>query len=280
VLMPITLSEIVANRKMEVEQLKTARLLESLPPVVKANGQFLVHGARLTTITKNADSGAVSLICEIKPRSPRHPGSCKTDIDKLIRAYTCEAAGISVLTETKFFGGSFELLAHTRTCTHLPLLCKDFVIDVYQCLLARACGAQAVLLIAKILDDYMLALLKRQVEALGMVPVIEVQNEVEMQRTLDLEAQAILINNRDLDTLEIDIVTTARLTPLVPRDVLLISASGIDSHAQIEQLAPYCSVFLVGSALMHAADPVEKMLELKGLKVAAAAETKLQRARL
>jgi indole-3-glycerol phosphate synthase len=144
----------------------------------------------------------------------------------------------------------------------LPTLCKDFVIDPYQCFEARLAGAQAVLLIVKILDDPLLDELYKIIVALGMTAVVEVQSENELSRALALQPQVILINNRNLETFAIDFQTTKTLAPKISKEVITISASGISHARDIEELLPYCSNFLIGSSLMVAADLSEKLREL------------------
>ena len=143
--------------------------------------------------------------------------------------------------------------------TELPTLCKDFVIDPYQCYEARHAGASGILLIVKILEDDQLKLLHATATSLGLTSVVEVQTEPELKRALLIEPTVILINNRNLDTFETDLKTTHKLAPTVPIGPTVISASGINCKRDIERLLPFCLNFLIGSALMQS-DDMETLL--------------------
>lgn len=253
--MPTVLSEIVANKRREVAERRRLRP-EPERPVARADGAFLnaLHG------------DGVKLIAEIKPSSPSAGVIApKLDLAATLDAYDRYAAAISVLTDEKYFGGSLQLLAETSRRASRPTLCKDFILDPLQVVEARAAGAQAVLLIVKILDDDDLAALHQEIISLGMTPLVEIQNEAELARALRLQPQATLINNRDLETFEISFETTRRLAPQVPPGIVTVSASGVQSRADIEALLPYCSRFLVGTSLMKVGNPAEA---LKGLVAA------------
>jgi indole-3-glycerol phosphate synthase len=145
-----------------------------------------------------------------------------------------------------------------------PVLCKDFFIDSYQIFEARKAGAEAILLIVKILNDEQLRSLHSLTEELNMAAIVEVQTEPELNRALAIKPRVILINNRDLSSFEIDLGTTAKLTAGIPRGVYAISASGIENREDIESLSQYTNNFLIGSSLMRAPHLEEKLRELKG----------------
>lgn len=198
------------------------------------------------------------VIAECKRRSPSR-GVLRQEYDAPAIAAAYEAAGaaaISVLTEPEFFGGSLEDLERVRARVGAPILRKDFVIDRYQLLEARARGADAVLLIAAALDDAELGTLLREALALGLAPLVEVHDEDELERALGADARLIGVNNRDLRTLQVDPSTARALIPRVPPGVLAIAESGISSHAELRALreAGYAG-FLVGEACVTAADP-------------------------
>ncbi len=196
-----------------------------------------------------------AIIAEIKPVSPAEGVLQSTpDLERVLAAYGAHAVALSVLTEPDYFGGSFELLAAVARRSRQPTLCKDFVLDVRQVHAARAAGAEAVLLIVKILDDEQLRLLHAEIQRWNMTPVVEVQTEAELERALALNPSVILINNRNLETFDISLETTKRLAPRVPSQVVTISASGIQCRADIEALLPYCACFLIGTHLMRAPD--------------------------
>jgi indole-3-glycerol phosphate synthase len=257
--MPNMLDEIVANKKEEIEQMKAALPLDQLREwAFPAQGRFL----------KAFKIPAIHLITEIKPKSPSAGVMReKLDLQSILRVYGKYATAISVLTDHKFFNGSFELLRQVSETSDLPLLCKDFVLDPYQCFRARAAGAEAVLLIAKIVDDSTLKVLHDTILALNMCPVVEVQNAQEVKRALVLSPKVILINNRNLQNFDVDLNTTEKIMKTIPADVLAISASGIEGKKDIEKLRAHCSNFLVGSSLMRAENLEDKLKELKSVEM-------------
>ncbi len=209
------------------------------------------QGTFLAALRQNTPA----IIAEIKPVSPAEGVLQPTpDLERVLAAYDAHAVALSVLTEPDYFGGSFELLAAVARRSSRPTLCKDFVLDVRQVHAARAAGAEAVLLIVKILDNEQLRLLHAEIQHWNMTPVVEVQTEAELERALALNPSVILINNRNLETFDISLETTKRLAPRVPSQVVTISASGIQSRADIEALLPYCTCFLIGTHLMRAPD--------------------------
>ncbi len=213
----------------------------------------------------------IQLIAEIKKASPSK-GRLVSVLEHraLARTYTIGgAAGISVVTERKHFMGELQFMSDVRVSMngYYPggrpsVLRKDFLFDPYHLWEARAYGADAVLLIAAILDDSQLRDLIDQATGLAMEALVEVHDEVEVDRALKAGADLIGINNRDLRTFEVDLATTERLRPLIPEDKVVISESGISSRADVERLAA-CGVHavLVGEALITASDVREKMRE-------------------
>lgn len=248
------LREIVSNKREEVASRKsacsTAKIRKQVHP---AKGSFLPA----------LSAASVQLIAEIKPKSPS-AGQLRTSVNvsELASLYGKYCAAISVLTDSKYFGGSLDALETVASSTDVPVLCKDFVIDEHQILEARLRGAEAVLLIAKILDSDQLARLHEAAVALNMVPVVEIQNEAELETALAVGPRAILINNRDLSTFDIDLSTTERLAPLIPRGVKVIAASGIETKEDILRLRRLTNAFLVGSSLMRSDDVEQKLIEL------------------
>jgi len=254
------LDEIVDNKKHEVasrKQLQATTDLEGLAK--KTDGRFL------QSLRSSSDS-LPRLITEIKPKSPSQ-GVLKEhlSLDEVLESYNKYAAAISVLTDEKYFGGSLALLQDVSARSVVPTLCKDFIIDPHQCFEARLSGAEAVLLIVKIVAPRQLQELHATICELGMVPVVEVQTEAELQTATALNPQVILINNRDLTTFAVDLATTERLAPLVPRSAVTVCASGIETRADIERLSSFSRVFLIGSSLMRAANLEAKLAELSGL---------------
>lgn len=208
----------------------------------------------------------VSIIAEIKRATPAK-GELALDLDaaKTAAAYAeGGAAAISVLTEPDFFKGSLEDLDRA-TSAGLPVLRKDFILDPFQLLEARASGADSVLLIVRILDQPSLRSLVKLSRSLGMEPLVEVHADEEMERALEVEALVIGVNHRDLDTFEVHPDRTAKLAPQVPTGAVLVALSGVSTRAEVEALgAAEARCVLVGEALVTAPDPVVKLRELLG----------------
>lgn len=211
---------------------------------------------------------SVAVIAEVKRRSPSK-GEIKAALSASAQAMAYAAGGaaaISVLTEPKHFGGSLDDLLEAGSSVAVPLLRKDFVVDRTQLLEARAAGASAVLLIARALEPARLAELAAEAESLGLEPLIEVRTEGELARALATNARVIGVNQRDLETLEVDAAVTARLLPLVPRDRVAVSESGVRSRADVERAAASgAGAVLVGSVLSAADDPAAAVRALTGV---------------
>jgi indole-3-glycerol phosphate synthase len=209
----------------------------------------------------------VALIAECKERSPSG-GLLQRPYDpvRLARRYAANgASAISVLTEPEFFGGSLDHLQAVRAAVDVPVLCKDFIVDPIQVLAARAVGADAVLLIVGLLDDGALRDLQAVAARLSMQVVVEVHSEEEVGRALRADAMIIGINNRDLTRMKTDRDTTVRLRSLVPGGRVVISESGIESRADVDELHRLgVDAVLVGESLLRAPDLEAKVRELSG----------------
>lgn len=200
----------------------------------------------------------LSVIAEVKRRSPS-----RGDIDRTLDPSTWAArytaggaAAISVLTERHFFEGSPQDLIEVADSVTVPVLRKDFVVHPVQVWQARAWGAAAVLLIASILDDAQLLMLRQEAESLGMVALVEAHDGDELERALRSGASVIGVNNRDLSTFQVDLTTAETLRPLMGDDVLGVAESGVWSPADAKRMrdAGYDAI-LVGEALVRADDP-------------------------
>ncbi len=245
------LSEIVAARRRHY----AGCVIPPSADLKPASGRFLTA----------LNAAGVVLIAEIKPRSPSEGVlQAVPDLPHLVPVYTTYAAAISVLTEPTYFGGSFALLAEVARRSPRPTLCKDFIVHPAQIHAARRAGAEAVLLIVKILDDSQLADFHAEIQRWNMTPVVEVQTEGELDRALRLEPAVILINNRNLDTFEISLETTKRLAPRIPSGIVPIAASGIHRRADIDLLLPYATRFLIGTGLMRATNLAAAFADLLG----------------
>ncbi|MCW7762641.1 bifunctional indole-3-glycerol-phosphate synthase TrpC/phosphoribosylanthranilate isomerase TrpF [Photorhabdus luminescens] len=190
-------------------------------------------------------------ILECKKASPSK-GVIRQDFDPIhiAKIYQPYAAAISVLTDEKYFQGSYEFLRLVSDAVHQPVLCKDFIIDPYQVYLARYYQADAILLMLSVLDDQQYIALSELANSLNMGVLTEVSSEEELTRAIALKAKVIGINNRDLRDLSIDLNRTKQLAPQLPEGTLVISESGIHQHQQIRELSHYANGFLIGSALM------------------------------
>jgi indole-3-glycerol phosphate synthase len=200
----------------------------------------------------------VAVIAEVKRRSPSKgdiaPGL--SAVDQAIAYERGGAVAVSVLTEPQHFGGSLDDLAAVRSRVTLPLLRKDFIVDRLQLVEARGAGASAVLLIARALAPETLVALAEEARALSLETLIEVRDRAELARALDAGADAIGINNRDLETLVIDETTSLRLLPLVPSDRPAVAESGMRTREDVERVAAAgADAVLVGSSLSGVADP-------------------------
>lgn len=248
------LEDIVAARRRAVEALKRDGV--DVPSNAPAPRDF--RGALATE--------GMSIIAEIKRRSPSK-GELRPDLDPVVLARAYEDGGarcLSVLTEPEFFAGSTADLSLARSATTLPTLYKDFVLDPVQVLDARRAGADAVLLIVRIVGED-LAGLVAETRGWEMCPLVEVFDEEDLERALEAGADVVGVNHRDLETFEEDPSATKRLRPLVPDDVVVVAESAISSRSDIEALeAIGVHAALVGEALVRSGDPAAKLAELLG----------------
>lgn len=210
---------------------------------------------------------AVKVIAEVKRRSPSR-GDIRPDLDpgELAGAYERGgASAVSVLTEPIFFGGDLSDIPAARGGCGLPILRKDFIVDGYQLLESRACGASAVLLIAALLDGGALPEMLAYSRELGLEALVEVHDEAELESVLEAGADLVGINNRDLKTLMVDLDTTSRLAPLVPGYVTLVSESGYSRREQLESVRTLgVDAVLVGESLVRGERPDLAVAGLRG----------------
>jgi len=204
------------------------------------------------------DDGAAAVIAEVKKASPSKGVLREHFVAAEIAASYAQhgAACLSVLTDERFFQGSAAYLQQARAACALPVLRKDFVVDEYQVVQARALGADAVLLIAACLDDAQLADYEALALELGLDVLVEVHDAAELDRALRMKTPLLGINNRNLKTFEVSLRTTLDLLPRLPPDRLPVTESGIARRAEVQCLRDAgVHAFLVGEALMRAPDP-------------------------
>lgn len=209
----------------------------------------------------------ISIIGEFKKASPSLGEiKSKINLNDRIEEYNASVDAISCLTEEDHFGGSVEYLKQIRGISPLPILRKDFMIEPYQFYEARAIGADAVLLIAAILDDVQLKDFYQLSAELGLDALVEVHDEAEMERALKLDARIIGVNNRNLKDFSIELATTKRLGGMVPQEKILVAESGVVSDDDVRFLKE-CGVdaFLIGRAFMEAEHPKEVAARWKSL---------------
>ncbi len=207
----------------------------------------------------------INIIAECKRRSPSR-GVLRADYDPVALARSYEQAGaaaISVLTEPTFFDGALEHLSAVRAAVTTPLLRKDFVVSDYQLLEARATGADAVLLIVAALPDEQLRRLLTTARDLGLDALVEVHDDEELARAIDVGADIVGVNNRNLRTLAVDVEASERLIAKIPSHVVAVSESGLKSGQDVKRLrASGYRAFLIGERFMTSTDPGRLLAEL------------------
>ncbi len=223
----------------------------------------------LEALNKRNTRGARVLIAEVKFASPSkgeiYRGKISADeAGKIAMIYEKNgASAISVLTDEKYFKGSFEYLKKVKEVTkNIPILCKDFIVTEYQIFKAREYGADAILLIAKLLSAAQMQQFLNVARRLGMECLVEVHDEEELEKVLKTDAKIIGVNNRNLSNFTTDLETTNRLVKKIPRDKVVVSESGISSRADLKKLDKRVRAILVGSAIMGSKNIIKKIHEL------------------
>jgi indole-3-glycerol phosphate synthase len=253
------LEEIVWHKEKEVDQLR-----ERLPLAELRRRTETAPPPRDFREALRLGKTHPALIAEVKKASPSK-GVIREDFDAvaIAKAYSqAGASAISVLTDQKFFQGSWDNLGYVRVAVDNPLLCKDFIIYPYQIYLARSYGADAVLLIAAILSDQDLQYFVKIAKTLSMTPLIEVHTLQELDRVLSLDSVTLVgVNNRNLEDFSVDLQTTcqileARGNQLQERGILLVSESGLHTSADIDKVASAgAAAVLIGESLVKQPDP-------------------------
>jgi len=245
------LEDIVRRKRTEVAEAKARMPLRSLAVTVQSEPVPVPFFDRL------AGALPVALIAEIKVASPTHPalGSLGDAVGRA-RIYTqARANAISFITENHYFKSDPKYLRNLKMVTDLPILQKDFVIDSYQVYESRAAGADAVLLIARLVDGRTLRELVNCAVGLGLEPVVEINDEADLAKAVATDARIIAVNARDLRTFKVDVVGACRLLAVVPGRYLRLGFSGITSVKEVhEYRTAGARGVLVGTALMQAPD--------------------------
>ena len=209
--------------------------------------------------------GRSAVIAEAKKASPSK-GVIREHFDPAAIAKAYESAGaacMSVLTDRDFFQGHEDFLMQARAACDLPVIRKDFIVDTYQIAEARAINADCILLIAACLDDAQMKDLAQAATGLGMDVLIEVHNREELDRSLGLNQTLVGINNRNLHTFDVSLKTTLDLLPHIPEDRIVVTESGILSHADVILMREHhVNSFLVGEAFMRSQDPGQSLQAL------------------
>jgi indole-3-glycerol phosphate synthase len=255
------LDRIVADSRQDIEARKGVFPLEAMKRAAAEQPPPLDFASALR-------GDRIKLIAEVKKASPSR-GVIRHDFNpvEIARTYAANgASAISVLTEIKHFQGSLDYLKAIKDALgdrRIPLLRKDFIYEPYQVYESRAYGADCLLLIVAILTPEKLKELLNLSHELNMNCLVEVHNEAELEVALDSSARIIGINNRDLTTFDVDLATTGRLRPLIPKDRIVVSESGIKDSDDMKKLQKWgVDAVLIGEALMSATDIAKKMEEL------------------
>jgi indole-3-glycerol phosphate synthase len=248
------LAEIIARKRTDIAAARTAIPLAALDRT--ARDQTPPRGF-VAALRRALAAGRYGLIAEIKKASPSH-GLIRPDFQPQAIAQAYESAGatcLSVLTDTPYFQGTIGHLQEARAACTLPVLRKDFMIDPYQVVEARAIGADCILLIMAALDDGRAAELEAAALELGLDVLVEVHDRAELDRALRLRTPLIGVNNRNLKTLKTDLATTIELAAALPADRLAVSESGLQNSQDLARMAAggaHC--FLVGESLLRQQD--------------------------
>lgn len=259
------LDEIVADKKRRLPEHK-ARIPESEMRRLSEEALLRGSGSKIAFLEALKKPG-LSIIGEFKQASPSLGRiESKIDLTDRIEEYNASVDAISCLTEEDHFLGNTDYLKKIRAMTSLPILRKDFMIDPYQFYEARAIGADAVLLIAAILDDAEMKDFYQLAKELRLDALVETHDEREVERALRIDAEIIGVNNRDLKDFTIRLETTARLRKLVPKEKVFVAESGIVTDEDVRFLKETgVDAFLIGRAFMESENPRDLAAHYKGL---------------
>ncbi|MBI1935914.1 indole-3-glycerol phosphate synthase TrpC [Candidatus Woesearchaeota archaeon] len=248
------LKQIIENKKVEIEISKRNNPLSNFQPKLKKSTR---------DFKKAISKDKLNLIAEFKIGSPsRNINEKQFEIKNIIKIYDGYADAVSVLTDNKFFSGSLDDMNKISKLTALPILRKDFIIDEYQIYESRLHNADAILLIASILDLNKINHFIGIAKSLKMDCIVEVHTEEELDMVLKSKAEIIGINNRNLDTLEMDLDTTLRLAGKIQKGMIIVGESGIKSRDYVEKIKDKVNAILVGSFFMNSGNIEKEILTL------------------
>ena len=251
------LSKIVADKYKEVDLKKsliTAKQLEN----------SVLFSRETTSLVKALRSSATGIIAEHKRRSPsKDTINQNTNVGQVARGYEkAGVCGMSVLTDIKYFGGSLEDLLLARASAKMPLLRKEFIVNEYQIIEAKANGADVILLIAAILTKEEIKSFSKLAKSLGLDVLLEVHNEAELHKSIMPSLDMLGVNNRNLKTFDVSLETSKELSSLIPDDFVKVSESGISSIEAIQDLKQYgYQGFLIGENFMKTENPGKSAME-------------------
>lgn len=251
----MVLDKIIKNKQEEIKQIKRDFPLNRFKSKLKKSNR---------NFAKAISEKQINLIAEIKAASPSKGILVKTlHPSKIARTYQISgASAISVLTDSRFFGGLPEFLEQARTASEIPVLRKDFIIDEYQVYESRYYGADAILLIASVLSKEKIAKFIKTADKYNMDCLVEVHDDKELRKALSAKARIIGINNRNLKTLKIDLNTTLKLVKKIPKDKIIVSESGFIKKSDVKKVKGKVNAILIGTSLMKSDNIKKKIKEL------------------
>ena len=245
------LDKIVTDKRKEID------LKKSIVPVSQLESSLL-FGRNTYSLAEKLQTSTTGIIAEHKRRSPsKGTINQNTNVGQVAQGYkNAGVCGMSVLTDIKYFGGSLEDLLLARASVDIPLLRKEFIVDEYQVVEAKANGADAILLIAAVLSRKEIKILSELAKSLGMDVLLEVHNEDELRKSIMPSLDMLGVNNRDLKTFKVSLETSKTLSNLIPDDFVKVSESGISSIEAIQGLKSYgYQGFLIGENFMKTENP-------------------------
>lgn len=249
------LDQIIASKKREVE------LKKSIIPI-KQLEQSVLFERKISSLVHYLSNSSSGIIAEHKRRSPSKSIINQSDaVEDIVKSYdNGGASGISILTDNQYFGGSLDDLILARATTNLPLLRKDFMIDEFQVIEAKAFGADVILLIAAVLTRDEIKKLSELAKSLQLEVLLEIHNQEELQKSILPSLDLIGVNNRNLKTFEVDLDYSKQMAEKIPNDFIKISESGIDSAEAVSELKNFgFKGFLMGEYFMKSENPENEM---------------------